>query len=124
MSFSPLATVELVEAASRIGKEDAATPELERLAQGTSASGTYWAGAVEARCRALLSHGEAAERLYREAIERLTPTELGFDLARPISSSESGCDASAGRGKRASSCAPPTGCSATSAWGGLASVPV
>jgi DNA-binding CsgD family transcriptional regulator len=82
VSFSPLATVELVESASRIGKQDAATPELERLAQGTSASGTHWAGAVEARCRALLSHGEAAERLYLEAIERLTPTELGFDLAR------------------------------------------
>ena len=82
VSFSPLATVELVEAASRIGMEDAATPQLERLAQGTSASGTDWAGAVEARCRAMLSHGEAAGELYRKAIERLTPTELGFDLAR------------------------------------------
>ena len=81
-SFSPLATVELVEAASRIGMEDAVTPPLERLAQGTSASGTDWAGAVEARCRAVLSHGEAAGELYRKAIERLTPTELGFDLAR------------------------------------------
>jgi DNA-binding CsgD family transcriptional regulator len=80
--FSPLATIELVEAASRTGKAAAAKPELERLAQGTLASGTDWAGAVEARCRALLSHGEAAEKLYREAIERLTPTELGFDLAR------------------------------------------
>ena len=80
--FSPLATVELVEAASRIGREDAAAPELERLVQGTSASGTEWARAVEARCRALLSHDEAAETLYREAIERLTPTALGFDLAR------------------------------------------
>jgi DNA-binding CsgD family transcriptional regulator len=80
--FSPLATVELVEAASRIGREDAAAPALERLVQGTSASRTEWARAVEARCRALLSHGEAAERLYREAIERLTPTALGFDLAR------------------------------------------
>jgi hypothetical protein len=40
------------------------------------------ARAVEARCRALLSHDEAAETLYREAIERLTPTALGFDLAR------------------------------------------
>ena len=80
--FSPLATVELVEAASRIGREDAAAPELERLVRGTSASGTQWARAVEARCRALLSHDEAAERLYREAIERLTPTALGFDLAR------------------------------------------
>ena len=49
MSFSPLATVELVEAACRIGKEDVATPALERLALGTSASGTDWAGAVEAR---------------------------------------------------------------------------
>jgi len=82
VSFSPLATVELVEAASRIGREDAAAPELERLVRGTSASGTQWARAVEARCRALLSHDEAAERLYREAIERLTPTALGFDLAR------------------------------------------
>jgi DNA-binding CsgD family transcriptional regulator len=82
VSFSPLATVELVEAASRIGREDAAAPELERLVRGTSASGTPWARAVEARCRALLSHDEAAERLYREAIERLTPTALGFDLAR------------------------------------------
>ncbi len=80
--FSPLATVELVEAASRIGREDAAAPELERLVQGTSASGTEWACAVEARCRALLCHDEAAERLYREAIELLTPTALGFDLAR------------------------------------------
>jgi DNA-binding CsgD family transcriptional regulator len=82
VSFSPLATVELVEAASRIGREDAAAPELERLVQGTSASGTQWARAVEARCRALLSHDEAAETLYREAIERLTPTALRFDLAR------------------------------------------
>jgi DNA-binding CsgD family transcriptional regulator len=80
--FSPLAAVELVEAASRIGREDAAAPELERLVRGTSASGTEWALAVEARCRALLSHDEAAETLYREAIERLTPTALGFDLAR------------------------------------------
>jgi DNA-binding CsgD family transcriptional regulator len=82
VSFSPLATVELVEAASRMGREDAAAPALERLVRGTSASGTQWARAVEARCRALLSHDEAAETLYREAIELLTPTALGFDLAR------------------------------------------
>jgi DNA-binding CsgD family transcriptional regulator len=82
VSFSPLATVELVEAASRIGNEAAATPALDRLAQGTSASGTGWARAVEARCRALLSEGEAAETLYRQAIDLLVPTMLGFDLAR------------------------------------------
>jgi DNA-binding CsgD family transcriptional regulator len=82
VSFSPLATVELVEAASRIGKEVAAAPALERLAQGTSASGTGWARAIEARCRALLSHDDGAEGLYRQAIDLLTPTMLGFDLAR------------------------------------------
>ncbi|HUE59972.1 MAG TPA: LuxR C-terminal-related transcriptional regulator [Acidimicrobiales bacterium] len=82
VSLSPLATIELVEAASRIGKEVSAAPALERLAQGTSASGTGWALAIEARCRALLSRGEAAETLYRQAIDLLMPTMLGFDLAR------------------------------------------
>jgi DNA-binding CsgD family transcriptional regulator len=80
--FSQWATVELIEAASRIGKEEAASPALERLAQGTTASGTDWAQAIEARCRALLSHGEAAEKLYREALERLTRTPVHLELAR------------------------------------------
>jgi DNA-binding NarL/FixJ family response regulator len=80
--FSPLASIELIEAASRIGKETAATATLERLAESTSASGTDWALAIEARCRALLSHDEAAETLYREAVERLTPTALRLDQAR------------------------------------------
>jgi DNA-binding CsgD family transcriptional regulator len=60
----------------------AAATALERLAQSTGASGTYWGGAVEARSRGLVSQGEAAETLYREAIERLTPTALRFELAR------------------------------------------
>jgi DNA-binding CsgD family transcriptional regulator len=80
--FSPWACVELIEAASRIGKGVAAAPALERLARATSASGTGWAAAIEARCRALLSEGEAAEALYRQAIEQLAPTALRFDLAR------------------------------------------
>jgi len=80
--FSPWATIELVEAASRIGKSEAATPALERMALSTSASGTGWARGVEARCRALVSNGGAAENLYREAIEQLTPTTLRLDVAR------------------------------------------
>jgi DNA-binding CsgD family transcriptional regulator len=80
--LSPPASVELIEAASRIGREVAAAPVLERLAEATSATGTDWAFAIEARCRALLSHDEAAETLYRQAIERLTPTALRVDLAR------------------------------------------
>jgi DNA-binding CsgD family transcriptional regulator len=80
--FSPWARVELVEAASRTGKEEVAMLAVERLAQGTAASGTDWACAIEARCRALLSHGEAAEKLYREALERLRPTPVHLELAR------------------------------------------
>ena len=37
---------------------------------------------MEARCRALLSEGESAERLYREAIERLARTRRRPELAR------------------------------------------
>jgi DNA-binding CsgD family transcriptional regulator len=80
--FSPWATIELVEAASRIGKSVAATPALERLGELTAASGTDWARAVEARSHALLSHGGESEKLYREAIDLLAPTALRLDLAR------------------------------------------
>jgi ATP/maltotriose-dependent transcriptional regulator MalT len=37
---------------------------------------------VEARCRALLSEGDVAERLYREAVERLGRTRIRVALAR------------------------------------------
>jgi hypothetical protein len=37
---------------------------------------------IYARSRALLSDGEAAETSYREAIERLSRTPLGPELAR------------------------------------------
>jgi DNA-binding CsgD family transcriptional regulator len=80
--FWPWATVELIEAASRTGRTSAAAEAFERLKESTTASGSEWAGAVEDRCRALLSEGEAAEKLYRSAIDRLSPTVLRLDLAR------------------------------------------
>ena len=55
---------------------------LGRLSQETSASGTDWALGIEARSRALLSEDEDAERLYREAIERLGRTRIRAELAR------------------------------------------
>jgi DNA-binding CsgD family transcriptional regulator len=80
--FSPWASVELIEAASRTKKRAEAALALENLVQSTGASGTEWALGVQARCRAVMCDGRAAEDLYREAIDRLTPTALRLDLAR------------------------------------------
>ncbi|MEU1518668.1 AAA family ATPase [Streptomyces sp. NPDC005811] len=74
--------VELIEAAVRSGSPESAADALERLSEATRASGTDWALGVEARSRALLSEGDAAERLYREAIERLGRTRVRMELAR------------------------------------------
>ena len=80
--FSNFAAAELIEAASRSSRGDRAGEALEVLSESTRASGTPWALGVEARLRALLAHGEAAEALYRESIDRLRPTRLRLDLAR------------------------------------------
>jgi len=74
--------VELIEAAARSGKPELAAGALDRLSQATAASGTDWALGVEARSRALLTEGEAAEPLYRQAIERLERTRVRVELAR------------------------------------------
>ena len=73
---------ELVEAAARSGKTEIARNALERLAATTQPAGSDFGLGIEARSRALLSEGEAAERLYREAIERLGRTQLRPELAR------------------------------------------
>ena len=74
--------VELIEAASRTNRATQAQPAFDRLVESTDASGTEWALAVQARCRALLTDGNDAEALYCEALERLLPTRLRLDLAR------------------------------------------
>jgi DNA-binding CsgD family transcriptional regulator len=74
--------VELIEAAARGRAPELATDALERLSETTGASGTDWALGVEARSRALVSEGDAAEQLYREAIERLARTRMRVELAR------------------------------------------
>ena len=73
---------ELVEAAAREGDTGLAREALERLAKTTQPCRTEFALGIEARCRALLSDGAAADELYHEAIERLRRTRLRPELAR------------------------------------------
>jgi DNA-binding CsgD family transcriptional regulator len=73
---------ELVEAATREEDSELARDALKRLAETTQACGTDFALGIEARCRALVSDGAAAENLYREAITRLSRTRLRPELAR------------------------------------------
>ena len=76
------AASEFLEAAIRSSKPDLARVAHERIAAATAVASTDWALGVRARSDALLSEGDAAERLYREAIERLGRTRLRPELAR------------------------------------------
>ena len=73
---------ELIEAATRTGNAEQARDALARLGEQTLASEADWALGIYAHSRALLSEGEAAERFYREAIDRLRRTRLRPNLAR------------------------------------------
>jgi DNA-binding CsgD family transcriptional regulator len=73
---------ELVEAAVRGGRLDVATTALDVLEARTRAAGTDWALGIQARSRALVDDGEAADALYREAIERLARTRIVVHRAR------------------------------------------
>jgi DNA-binding CsgD family transcriptional regulator len=81
--WTPLGALpELVESAIRLGETELARDALDRLAAATQPAGTDFALGVEARSRALLSGGEAAEPLFHESIERLGRTPLRPELAR------------------------------------------
>ena len=79
---SILLLAELIEAAARCGQAERATDPLARLAEIAQAAGTDWALGAHARAAALLAEGEAAERLYRQAIERLSQVRTRATLAR------------------------------------------
>ena len=73
---------ELVEAATRIGNPGLAGDALERLAETTQPAGTDFGRGLEARCRAMVLVGVAAEEHYQEAIELLGRTGVRTELAR------------------------------------------
>ena len=76
------ALCELVEAATRTGNTDRAADALALLCEQTDPSDADWALGIRAQSRALLSEDQAADHLYREAIERLGRTRLRPHLAR------------------------------------------
>ena len=76
------AASELVEAAARSDRPDAAHGALERIVAATEVAPTDWALGIRARARALVSDGADADKLYGEAIERLSRTPLRPELAR------------------------------------------
>jgi DNA-binding CsgD family transcriptional regulator len=82
LGYTNTALIELIEAAARSEVSETAVRAYRRLVEMTSASATEWALGIEARSRALLSDGEVAEGLHREAIERLGRTRLRVELAR------------------------------------------
>jgi ATP/maltotriose-dependent transcriptional regulator MalT len=77
-----LALPELIEAASRAGQPNLAAEAVDQLSRRAQASGTGWALGIEARSRALVSHGDVAERWFRTAIEQLSRSRVRGELAR------------------------------------------
>jgi DNA-binding CsgD family transcriptional regulator len=73
---------ELVEAGVRSGELALAKDALTRLQERNRFVDSDWGRGLEARARALLSDGRTADRLYREAIERLGRTSLQPELGR------------------------------------------
>jgi DNA-binding CsgD family transcriptional regulator len=80
--FSNWVLPEVIEAAARCGRMDIAVERVERLARTTRASATDWAVGIEARARALVADGDAADAAYREAIDRLGRTRARSQLGR------------------------------------------
>jgi DNA-binding CsgD family transcriptional regulator len=76
------AAAEFVEAAARAGNTDKAGAAACWIAEMTGASGTGWALGIQARSNALITDGEAADRLYRKSIAHLAASRVRTELAR------------------------------------------
>ena len=80
LTYRLLVAPDLAEAASRTG--DAPLLEAARNALDAAATPTDWLLGMQARVCALASAGDAAERHYRESLDRLERTALRGELAR------------------------------------------
>jgi DNA-binding NarL/FixJ family response regulator len=77
-----MATPDLVEAAARGGRPEAAQEAHAGLERFTDVGAPRWALAVRSRCRGLLSAGVAAERHFEEALRLHAGSQRSFDRAR------------------------------------------
>ena len=82
LGLGPLVVPELAEAAARTGGAALVRAALDWLSERARVTPTEWALGIEARICALLSDGEAADRCYRESIQRLGRTQVRAQLAR------------------------------------------
>jgi DNA-binding CsgD family transcriptional regulator len=82
LGYGPYVVPELAEAAARTGEVALVRATLQWLSERTRAAPSEWALGIEARVRALLSEDQAAERCYRESIDRLGRTRVRVQLAR------------------------------------------
>jgi DNA-binding CsgD family transcriptional regulator len=76
------ALYELVEGAVRSDQYERAHDAAERLSAFAAASDSEFARGMAARSHALISEGDTADELYREAIERFGRTRMAIHLAR------------------------------------------
>jgi DNA-binding CsgD family transcriptional regulator len=76
------ALTEVIEAAVRCDERERAEAAFTLVEESTQSAGTDWALGIEARSRALLSSGDDADDLYKNAIEHLDRTSIRVQLAR------------------------------------------
>jgi DNA-binding CsgD family transcriptional regulator len=82
MGYGSHVVPELAEAAARTGDMKFLETVREWLSERARVTPGEWVLGIEARASALLNEGEAAERCYRESIERLGRTHVRAQLAR------------------------------------------
>jgi DNA-binding CsgD family transcriptional regulator len=73
---------ELAEAAARTGDQARLEFTREWLSERTAAISSGWLNGIDARVRAFLSSGDAADALYRDSIANLSGTRMRIELAR------------------------------------------
>jgi DNA-binding CsgD family transcriptional regulator len=73
---------ERIEAAVRCGQPELAADALQEFLDTANTGESDWGRGIEARSEALVAAGDDAERFYREAIERLSRTQVRTELAR------------------------------------------